>query len=110
MLRHEIPSSRCYFNMAPPSAFEHKPQTRRKLAFNHILFTSSTDIALLFLNRKKRQCNKYVKNITIQSQNSKIQMSKLFACILFIKLFISDAQSQVIRDARYNNKIAGSNP
>ena len=51
----------------PPSDFEHKPQTRRKLAFNHILFTSSTDIALLFLNRKKRQCNKYVIYITKQS-------------------------------------------
>ena len=37
-------------------------------------------------------------------------MSKPFACILFINSFISDAQSQVIRDARYNNKIASSNP
>ena len=85
--------------MAAPSDFEHKSHAMRKLAFKHFC-TSSTDITLLFLNRKKRQCNKYVIYITIQSQNSKNQMPKPFTCTLFINSFISDAQSQAIRDAR----------
>ena len=59
----------------PPSDFQHSPQTRRKLAFNHILFTSSTDIALFFVNRKKRQCNKHVINIIV---NGPISVTDLF--------------------------------
>ena len=59
-------------------------------SFIHAFFSL---IAKFFLNRKKRQSNKYYNGV----RNSKTTDVKN---IYFVYQFISDAQSQVIRDPR----------
>ena len=61
--RHEILSSRCYFNMAVPIGLSTAKSNMRNWSFYHLFFTPFADIALFMLNRKKRQCDKYYNGV-----------------------------------------------
>ena len=64
--------------MAAPIGLSTVMSNMGELEFYHLLFTPFADMALFFLNHKKRQCNKYYNGVP----NSKIllcfQMSKTF--------------------------------
>ena len=62
-LRHEILSSRCYFNMAAPIGPSTVTSNIEELSFYHLLFTPFADIAFLFLNHKRRQCDNYYNGV-----------------------------------------------
>ena len=78
--------------MADPIGLSTVTSNMEKMEFLSFFIVLFDDIALFFLNRKKRQCNKYFNGIP----NSKIPDVKN---IYIVYQFISVTQSQVIRDA-----------
>ena len=78
--------------MAAPIGLSTVTSNMEKTEFLSSLFTPFAVTALFFLNRKKRQSNKYYNGVP----NSKTSDVKN---IYFVYQFISDEQSQVIRDA-----------